>query len=50
MEDKMGDATFPIFNNHMFIIIKSKVYGGGVGILDLTVPPNLIIGLFYPYL
>ena len=28
----MGDATFPIFNNHMFIIIKVKAYGGGGGI------------------
>ena len=30
--DKMGDATFPIFNNHMFIIVKIKAYGGGGGI------------------
>jgi len=29
----MGDATFPIFNNHMFIIIKIKAHGGGGGIL-----------------
>ena len=28
----MGDATFPIFNNHMFIIIKIKAPGGGGGI------------------
>ena len=29
----MGDATYPIFNKYMFIIIKIKANGGGGGIL-----------------
>ena len=28
----MGDAPYPIFNNHMFINVKIKEYGGGGGI------------------
>ena len=32
----MGDATYPIFNNHMFIIIKIKAYGGGGGIINAS--------------
>ncbi len=31
----MEDATYPTFNNHMFINIKIKAYGGGGGIILL---------------